>query len=71
MSVTAQKAKVSQCSAKKSIGEKLDWDDAAAVKKFNAFQNALKKEEQHLVTLQKEAKEGTWDFDGDFDGDFD
>eukprot|EP00942_MAST-04A_sp_MAST-4A-sp1_P003771 g3771.t1 len=67
MSVNAQKAKVSQMQAqRKSMGEKLDWDDAAAVKTFNAFQNALKKEEQHLVTLQKEAKEGTWDFDGDF-----
>ena len=65
MSTQQQKAKVAQMQAqRKEMGEKLDWGNESAVKAFNAFQDQLKQEESKLATLQKEAKEGTWDFDG-------
>ena len=73
MSVSQQKAKVLQMQAqRKQMGEKLDWDDQAAVNKFNAFQSSLKKEEQVLAALEKKARESKnkskeWDFDGDWD----
>jgi|SaaInlStandDraft_5_1057022.scaffolds.fasta_scaffold132580_2 hypothetical protein len=65
MSAQQQQAKVAQMQARrKEMGEKLDWGDQSAVKAFNAFQESLKQEESKLATLQKEAKEGSWDFDG-------
>ena len=73
MSVSQQKAKVLQMQAqRKQMGEKLDWDDQAAVNKFNAFQSSLKKEEQVLAALEKKDRESKnkskeWDFDGDWD----
>ena len=75
MSVSQQKEKVLQMQAqRKQMGEKLDWDDQAAVNKFNAFQSSLKKEEQVLAALEKKDRESKnksneWDFDGDGDWD--
>ena len=73
MSVSQQKAKVlSMQNQRKERGEKLDWNDQAAVQSFNAFQDSLKREEQNLAALEKKAREKKdqgrdWDFDGDWD----
>ena len=73
MSVSQQKAKVLQMQGqRKQMGEKLDWDDQAAVNAFNAFQSSLKTEESKLAALEKKERASNnesrgWDFDGDYD----
>jgi len=71
MSVSQQKAKVQSMQAqRKERGEKLDWNDQAAVQSFNTFQESLKREEQNLAALEKKASEKKgkeWDFDGGWD----
>ena len=73
MSVSQQRAKVLQMQGqRKQMGEKLDWDDQAAVSAFNTFQSSLAAEESKLSALEKEERESKnksqeWDFDGDYD----
>ena len=49
------------------MGEKIDWDNQAAVQAFNSFQESLKAEENKLASLEKQSTKKEWDFDGDWD----
>ena len=68
MSLNAQKQKVASMQQKrKEMGKNLDWDNQSAVQSFNSFQASLKKEEAALASMQKDAQQGDWDFDGGWD----
>ena len=72
MSLNAQRQKVARMEQeRKPKAAKVDWDNQGAVQAFNSFQQSLQKEQSKLAEMEKDAKQGNWDYDGGCDGDWD